>query len=676
MKISTQWLHSYLDRPVDAGQIARLLTNQGLPIESRSVLAGGDEVLEVEVTSNRPDCLSYVGVAREVAAGVGCAVVAPDDSLPPAENVEASSLAGVAVEDDRLCPLYTARVIRGVKVGPSPAWLVQRLEAVGLRSVNNVADVTNFVLMELGQPLHAFDLATLGGGRVVVRVARDGESIVAIDGSKHALRRGMLVVADAQKPVAIAGVMGGMDTRVTEKTADVLLESAVFSPTCVRQASRALKLASDSSYRFERGVDPIGVELASRRAAKLICELAGGRVAKGVVRVGIDPPRGREVSMRLGRCNDLLGIDLQPQQAGAWLERLGFKPQWRRDGDQQRVVCTVPGHRLDIEREVDLIEEVGRMQGLESVPVGEKIHIVAKRVQPRVSARQELGRVLTAHGYHETVMFSFMDTKHGRMFVPAGEEAVMVEHERRKAEPMLRPSLLPSLLACRKSNQDVGNGHVRLFECAAVWSRRQGAIAEQNRLGLLSDSREPQESLRDVRGTVRELVERLAGDVEVVYIPCGAAHMLGAAHVEAGGSRLGVVGLIDPACQRVFDLQSPVVAAELSLEGLLAGYPPNRAVRQLPRFPAIERDLSVVVKEPVAWADIQQQVLATQPALLEDLLFLGVYRGQPVPKGSKSVSFRMLFRDPGCTLRHDQVDSQVAVVVQRLETQLGAQLRG
>lgn len=681
MKISVDWLNRYLDAPADADAIDRLLTDQGLPIESRLAVEGGDGdiVLDVEVTSNRSDCLSHLGLAREVAAGLERSVVAPDTSMPTGTAVnEVDSLTSVDVQEPELCPVYTARVIRGVKVGPSPDWLVARLKSVGLRSVNNVVDVTNFVLMELGQPLHAFDLDRLAGQRIVVRRAQEGQGMVAIDGSPHRLDASMLVIADADKPVAIAGVMGGQETAVTDQTQNVLLESAIFDPSCVRRTSRALKLASDSSYRFERGVDPVGVELASRRAARLIGEVAGGTLAAGVLRVGDHEPGPRPVTLRTDRCNALLGLQLPASRMVKLLDRLRFEP--RLDDAAGKITCRVPSYRLDVNREVDLIEEIARLHGFDPIPINETIRIVARPVQPAVAARQKLAEVLVAHGYHEAVTFSYVEPRLAQPFLWPDQQSVMIDHASRhvgtRAEPALRPSVLPSLLACRKSNQDVGNAPVHLFEAAAVWTGQDGAIHEHNRLAMLCDADDPQHSLRRVRGTIGELVEQMSGRCELSFVPAERPSFSDALMVSLGGHQLGWLGLIDRACTRLFELQAPVVGAELDLDGLLKLYPPQHDIRPLPKFPRIGRDLSVVVAEKVRWDEIQDQVLASGPRLLEDIAFIGVYRGKPIPRGEKSVSFRLLFRDPQATLRHEEVDPQIAAVVERLDIQLGARLRG
>jgi len=679
MKISAEWLNTYLDSPVDADQIDRTLTNQGLPIESRQAVgaSGGDVMLDVEVTSNRADCLSHIGLARDVAAGLGFSVVEPDCTLSALNGTEAdpdaASSANVVNEEQSLCPLYTARVIRGVRIGPSPEWLVRRLEAVGQQSVNNVVDVTNFVLLELGQPLHAFDLNRLDGGRVVVRLAQKGETMVAIDGSRQTLDRHMLVIADAQKPVAIAGVMGGQSTRVTQETTDVLLESAVFDPVSVRRTSRALKLASDSSYRFERGVDPLAVQAASCRATTLICQLAHGQLARGVVCVGGSLPTPRSVVMRSEQCNRLLGFRLTPQRMVQLLDRLGFMPSL--DIASGRITCAVPTRRMDVKREVDLIEEVARLHGFGAIPVYEKIDLVVRPVQRVVEARRQLGQVLVAHGYHEAIAFSFVNAKFGKPFVSNGQQAVTISDPQRRADPMLRPSVLSSLLLCRKANQDMGNTGVKLFECAATWTWDRKVIQEQDRLGMLCDTDDVQSDLRGLRGAVCELIERLAGRGMVALKPAEVMNLSPAARVVVDGEDVGFLGVIAPSCQHLFELQSPVLAADLDLNALLKRYPPCRTVVPLPKYPGIGRDLSIIVDESVGWDPIQQLVKATELQLLEDLRFMGVYRGKPIPKGKKSVSFRLMFRDSSATLRHEQVDPQIATVIKHLETHLGAKLR-
>ncbi len=677
MKAALGWINAYLDRPATAPEAQERLTAVGFPVEhvEEVTLPSGvrETQLEVEVTSNRSDVLNHVGVARELAAATGRTLRLPDahlvESGPGVETVTR-----VDLDEPELCSVYTARVVRGVTVGPSPAWLVDRLESCGLRSVNNVVDVTNFVLLEMGQPLHAFDLNRLSGRRIVVRRAKRGERFTAIDNTRHELTEAMLVIADAEKAVAIAGVMGGLDSEVGESTTDVLLESAIFEPLSVRRTSRALKLASDSSYRFERGIDPEGVDRASRRAAELIVELAGGTLAAGVVRVGHDTPGPRRVVVRPERCDAILGVSLSPERQMEHLARLGLEPE-QQDGT---IVCTIPSFRRDIEREIDLIEEVGRLHGYNDLPVADRIEV---RVQPRqaeVAAKGLLHRVLIAHGYHEAVTFSFIAPAGGEPFVPEGAQAVMIDDERRKGEPMLRPSLLPSLLASRKTNQDAGNEGVRLFEAASTWTKRGSEIEEAVKLALLADAPDPDAAVRDLRGTVAELIERLGGSdaaSQLVVSPVEDGGYTSSATVSLGGRVIGILGVLAPAVRDRFNLKSGLVAAELDIAPLLALYPPVRTVASLPRFPGIERDLSILVDEAVRWEAIESAVRDANPALLESVTFLGIYRGKPIEKGRKSVSFRMRFRDPARTLRHEEVDPQVAAAVEALKAKAGAELR-
>lgn len=677
MKTSLAWLNDYLDRPVALEEATRTLTDLGFPTETWEQVVGDDWAMEVEITSNRGDCLSHLGQARDLAAATGRGLRVPTDEMPGAVAGTVGELTSVDHREPGLCPLYTARVIRGLRVGPSPDWLVKRLEAVGLRSVNNVVDVTNFVMLELGQPLHAFDMHRLDGQRIVVRRAASGEMFTAIDGSKHKLRDDMLVIADAQRPVAVAGVMGGLDSEVSPRTTDVLLESAIFAPLSVRQTSRALKLASDSSYRFERGVDPLGVDRASRRAAQLMVQLAGGQLADGVIAVGepgASESASRRVVLRTQRSDALLGFEIPPRRMVELLDRLGLAPE--HDPQAGSIACMVPSFRLDLQREVDLIEEVVRLHGLEHLPVRDKIEIMASRTPQEVAARQRLRDVLVAAGYHETITFSFLSRKIGEPFLPDGHRAVCVDDDRRKSEPMLRPSLLPSLLTVRKTNQDTGNVQVRLFETASTFSLDSGGrIVETQRLALLADGDADGQVLRQVKGMLDELLRQLCGDVPTKFEPADLPHLSSGAHWVVAERPIGVMGILDPTTQGLFGLQTPVVVAEVQLRTLLESYPPIRTLRELPRYPAIERDLSIVVNAVVPWADIEATVREAQPQWLDTVAFVTTYRGKPIAKGHKSVSLRLTFRDAQGTLRHDQIDPQVDAIMRLLKQDHGAELR-
>lgn len=672
MNASVDWINAYLDRPTDADEAEQVLTNVGFPLDGADPVDGNpsDTVLDVEVTSNRSDVLSHVGVAREIAAATGRELQPPTIELPSTTGDPIESVTSVENDAADLCPLYTARVIKGVSVGESPDWLRQRIAAIGLRPVNNVVDITNFVLHELGQPLHAFDMAKLDGGRIVVRRAAVDEPFTAIDGTKHKLTADMLVIADASTPQAVAGVMGGSDSEVSSTTTDVLLESATFDPLSVRSTSRALKLSSDSSFRFERGVDPAGIDRASRRAAQLIVEIAGGTLADGVITAGSVDTEPKRVSMRPSRCDALLGVDLPAERMMELLGSLGLEPH----AGGGKINCTIPTHRLDLHREVDLIEEVARLHGFDAIPVEDKITIVARRPQPRVEARQLVSRTLIAHGFCETITFSNVATDAAAVF--AGDlDIVKLDDEKKKAEPALRPSVLPSLMVCRKANQDAGNAGVRLFEIAQTFGSRGGSYTESRKLALLADAADPADALRTIRGVVEELAASLGLDITITE-PDGAIEWADAAAVVTSADQpIGVYGIASSATLDRFDLQLPVALAELDYEALIASHPRQPIVAELPRFPAIERDLSVAVDEATAWRSIEEHIRAVDPALLEGVAFVGVYRGKQVGKGRKSVTLRMTFRDPARTLKHDEVTEQVDAVVARLKDQVNAELR-
>ena len=484
MKIALDWIAQYLDRPVAPDEAADALLNAGLPIESVTPI-GDTHVLDVEVTSNRTDCLCHMGLARELAALLGRTFKPVVPSITET-GPDAAALTKVQIDDLAGCPYYSARVITGVKVGPSPAWLKNRLESIGLRSVNNVVDVTNFVLMEVGQPLHAFDFKGLAEKRIVVRRANAGEKMQAINASTYELSPANLVIADAIRPVAIAGVMGGKETEVDANTTDILLESARFEQLLTRFTARQLALMSDASYRFERGVDPTAAEWASRRAAQLILETAGGTLARGFVAMGAATPKNIAITLRLKRIPEILGMDVPLDRTMNILASLGFNPT--REGDTLR--CTVPSHRLDVEREIDLIEEVARVYGYKHLPVhGQVVHQVQPEPDIERAARTARTALLAA-GFSESITLSFVPRPEAEAFLPAGGGAIAVSHSGWKAD-VLRPSVLPSLLAVRRTNQYAGTDDARVYEVAETFWQTgdpKSAPAQKRVLALVGNS--------------------------------------------------------------------------------------------------------------------------------------------------------------------------------------------
>lgn len=684
MIISVQWLNKYLS-PADCSpdEVESVLTHAGFPIEERLDLDGGDVQMDVEVTSNRGDALCHVGLAREIAAATGRTLVLPAAPVPEGAAVEKETGVSVLV-DANLCPRFTARVIKGVKVGPSPEWLATALESVGLRPINNVVDVTNFVLMELGQPSHVFDLNELAEHRLVIRHAETGEKLTTLDEHDLKLNQADIVVADAERARSLAGVIGGLDSGVTSATTDVLLEAATWDEATVRASSRRHNIRTDASHRFERTVDPAQIDACADRIAQLIVEVAGGTLVDGAIAVGPALPEAPRVTLRAARCNAILGIELSPERMGELLRGLGFEVEIS-GGD---LSCAVPPHRRhDVKREIDLVEEVARSEGFASIPVHETMPARTAPPQASESALKSLGHALTGMGFFETVTFSFATRQDADLFMPPGLRALAVDENRRKEAPALRPSAVPTLLECRMVNQNGGvePGAVRLFETSAVFAEHDGGAqdgetVENRNVTLLMDAPDAQEGVRAMRGVIDTLVRTLGGEAATLTVEssppyCAAYRADAFARVMLNGATLGCFGVLDKKSCKKWAIDVGLVAAELNLDALLNLYPPASKAEALPAFPAIERDLSVVVKEATAWAEIESLTMGAQPALLEGLRFVGVYRGKPLDKGQKSVTFRLKFRDPARTLRHEEVDPQVESVVSALKSGVGAELR-
>ncbi|MEM9296551.1 MAG: phenylalanine--tRNA ligase subunit beta, partial [Planctomycetota bacterium] len=672
MLASLAWINAYLDRPVGLEEAVETLTGVGFPVEETRAVEGGDTALDVEVTSNRPDMLSHVGVARELGAALGRALAAP----APA-GLAASPATGLVGIEDPGCSLFTGVVIRGVKVGPSPAWLRDRLEAVGLRPISNVVDVTNYVLLELGQPLHTYDLGKLAGGKLAARASKQGEKLNTLDGRSHELPAGLLVIADDARPQGLAGVMGGAHSEVTDSTTDLLLEAARFDPLRVRTAARGLKISTDSSYRFERGVDHHGVAKASRRAVELILETAGGAVEGAMQVAGSEGPAAEAIGYRPGRCNALLGMDVAGEEQASRLRKLGLMVEG--DSGAERWAVTPPSYRADLRREVDLIEEVARTGGLDVIPMAGGGAGAMSSTDGRVKARRAVLRTMIGWGYCEAITHSLVSDAAAAPMLGDGVPPAKLFGAEGKAEAALRPSVLSALLRCAKSNQDAGNHGVRLFEIGGAWAPSEGAPVERPCLAWLAESLgEPDVAVREMRGVVDELVAALAGPDAVAGVSVAAGESPGfeaCGRVSVGGQALGVIGLLGGAARQAFGLQHDVVAGELDLAVLEGLYDEGRAVRTPSAFPGIERDLSVVVDDAVAYADVERAIRAAEPSWLESLEFVGVFRGKPVGKGRKSVTLRMVFRDEGGTLRREQVEPVVESVVARLAADCGAELR-
>lgn len=699
MNISLKWLNQYLaPGNLTPDEADRLLTQAGFPIEQRRTLPNADVVLDVEVTSNRGDCLSHIGCAREIAAMHGSSVPRAL-VLPEPRDVSRGQPVDqcLALENRQtdVCPLFTAHVLRGCRVGPSPAWLVEALEAVGQRSINNVVDVTNFITFEYGNPCHVFDLEKIEDARLVIRYAFEGETLTTLDGKPRTLRCTDLVVADARHATSLAGVIGGQDSQVDPSTVDVVFEMATWDPITIRASARRMGIRTDAGYRFERGVHPGTIAPAARRAVALLCELTGGQLCKGSLAEGAPIPAPLRVCLRPSRIEQLIGRRVSVSDAIATLRALDVDVRQR---DEDELDCEIPSYRLDLTREIDLIEEIARSHGLDLVATADRLSMRPRALQASERAMRQVGSVLTGLGFFETVTFTFCTPAHAALFLPPGREPVHVDDERRKAEPTLRPSVLTGLLQCRRANRDAGvtrPGGVRLYEVANCFAQDADKRSIESRtLALLLDvpGASAKRSIDDLQAGVRLMrgaIDALCSDmfghdarVSVRPAPAGIpawddqAHAMVSVRTASDATiELGRFGLLSRDVLSAFGLEAPVVAAELGVDALLSLYPPRALAHTLPQFPGIERDLSLIVPEQVPWTDVESSLGALALEYHAGTRFVSTFRGKQIGPGRKSVTVRLAFRAPERTLRHEEVDPQMQRATDAMKSHFGAEIR-
>lgn len=677
MLVSFDWLKQYVAADLSAEELAHRLMFVGLN-DDGVTRVGDDFCLNLEVTSNRPDWLGMIGIAREASVLLGKPLMLPK-ARPHEGKARAAELAKVVLECPELCPRYTARVIRDVRIGPSPDWMVRRLATIGIAAINNVVDITNYVLMECGQPLHAFDLEHLAGRQIIVRRARKEEPFTAINHKNYVLDESMCVIADAQRPVALGGVMGGAETEVTAGTTELLIESAEFDSLSIRSTARKLNLHSDSSYRFERALDPAGVDWASRRCCELILDLAGGELAEGVIDAGRKTEERTPITLRYPQLQRVLGIDVPAAEARRILVALGNREI---RGDTERVEVIPPSWRRDLEREIDLVEEVARVHGYDKIPEDARVPMFPSHRTSRDRVLAKIRQTLIAAGLDEAMTLSAVEEPWSNAFSPWTSQTPLVSNTPvlRRAD-RLRRSLIPSLLGARRTNETLANETIELFEIAKIYlpSANTNELPEEPlMLGITSGG-----DFRAAKGVIETIVAALNPKAALTVSPTRHDLLDGEKSCEMRLScgevqnvLLGYVGEVSAAGLKQFELRGATAVAEINIAVLeqIANLVPQYA--PLPVYPSVTRDLNFVVDERVTWAEVASTVRETAKPLAEGLAFVDVYRDdERLGKGKKSLLMTLTLRSHEGTLTSEAADGVRDRVVAAVKSNYGGELR-
>jgi phenylalanyl-tRNA synthetase beta chain len=665
----------------------------GSPLNT--ALGLSDPVLDLDLTPNRADCLSIIGIAREVAAIQKTRLVLPAvPGFPEDAEERIQRITSVAIDAPDHCPRYVARVLDGITVGPSPAWLQERLLSVGLRPINNIVDVTNFVMMEWGQPLHAFDLDRLAGQRIVVRTAAAGDTFVTLDGRTRVLDPDMLMICDGEKPVAVAGVMGGLNSEIEAGTARVLIESAWFDPVSVRKTSKKLGLSTDASRRFERGVDPQGTARAATRAAALMAAMGAGGIVGGVIDAHPRPWSPRPIRLSVRRTRELLGVPVGKTNISRLLASIGFTTGT--SPAREELVVTAPSFRVDVARPEDLIEEVARLSGFDAIPTTyPPIPAGERPPAPRLNLRRRLQGLLAGFGFAEIITYSFVHAQSAdRLRLPAGDprrRTVPLLNPLTEEQSVMRSSLIPGLLDTLRFNlfQQVKN--VKVFEIGKVFIAADAAElpAEPEIIaGLWSGARAPLSwhgkeaacDFFDLKGALESLFSALKlEEVAFSRLPddaCCYTRPGASARIEAGNLPLGIIGEIDPEVAQAFDLKQTAFVFELDADSLQTALSETKYRMRIPRFPALFRDITLILAQEVAVREVLEAARAFQTDLLERIQLFDVFTGDPIPAGRKSLSFRLTYRSPEKTLEEEDVRDAHQRFTERMLAHFNAALPG
>ena len=682
MIVSWNWLSQYVDLKMSHDDLVDRLTMSGLNHEGTEAV-GQDQAIDLEVTSNRCDCLGHIGVAREVAALYETQLRIPDPQ-PATGSESIDKHCSVEIQSPETCFRYTARLIKGVKIGPSPDWMQQRLEALGIGIVNNVVDATNYVMFECGQPLHAFDFSKIKDGKIIVRDAKADEEFQAIDHRQYKLSPGMCVIADAADPVALGGVMGGADSEVSDSTTDVLIEAAYFEQLAVRNAARKLKLHSPSSFRFERNVDSANLDWASRRVCELILESAGGELLEGMIDVGQAPQTPEPVTLRYAQLSRLLGIEIPKEFVAQSLEKLGLRIE---NSDDTSVTAIPPTWRKDLTRECDLVEEVGRIYGFDKIPDNVNVPMAASYRPKTDRVIDKVRSVMTAAGYDEAVTPSLVPEPWSNAFTPWSDAPPMISSQPMSgvleeysknigSVNLLRRSLVPSLIEVKRINEYRSNIDVCLFETAKVYlTVGDDVIPDQpTKLALVSD--------RDffaVKGVIETLVRTINPAAELSIAAC-SHELLDASEsgeLSLGGELLGWIGQVSKSGRKQFGLRSDAVVAELDLAAL-----ENQTVMipqhaSLSTFPPVSRDLNFIVDDAVRWGELESTVRSACGDLLESIHYRETFRNEKSDgPGKKRLLLSVVLRSATATMTGQEADDVCQAIISNCKSKHAAALVG
>ncbi|MBT7618539.1 MAG: phenylalanine--tRNA ligase subunit beta [Calditrichaeota bacterium] len=654
----------------------------GSPLEDHICI--NDWVYDLEVTFNRPDCLSHIGIAREIAASTGVEIKLPsteinEDAVPTSDKVS------VEIKTSKRCPRYSARVLEGVTIKPSPLYMQERLRSVGVRPINNVVDVTNYILMELGHPLHAFDYHLVSDGEIIVRLADKGDQFTTLDDKKHILEETDLMIADPEHAIAIGGVMGGQNSEIKDETKDVLLECACFEPVGIRITSRNRAITTESSHRFERGVDPEMTIYAIDRAAQLINELAGGKVLQGIVDNYAKPWEPTTISLRTTRANKLLATDLSSIEMGDYLKALGCTVNV-----SDTIEVIPPSWRHDLEREIDLIEEIARLYGYDKIETAVTSSVPLVTDPDRERERKLINRfkqVMVELGMYEANSFSLIPGSDEQSF-PEGITPVRVQNPLSEDMAILRPNLASSLLRAVERSQKNGTNDIRLFEWGRCFRMESGQVQENWHLaGVLTGKSQPTSwaeqnrdmSFFDLKGLIEILAEKISLD-KVRFISYHIHSIL-----QFGGDitvgeqdkseQIGIFGQIDSVITKNFGIETPVWYFELNGDKMLSLAGKQSSFKPLPRFPAALRDLAFIVKDSIMAGQIRDLALKAGGELLEEVEVFDLFRGGSIPEGNKSLAFHLIYRSPARTLSDEEVENSIKRIIASVAEEVGAELR-